>query len=118
MTQGNAAENAPYTTINTEEARQKIEAGTKVIDVRRPEEWDRGHVAEAELLPVEAGIYAFGKALKDLHLPPDEEVIFMCASGHRSSLASEIALLTGLNKVSNLEGGINGWIRHGYPIER
>ena len=28
-----------------------IEAGTRIIDVRQPEEWNRGHIAEAELVP-------------------------------------------------------------------
>lgn len=117
MTQGNPAENTPYTTISAEEARQKIEAGTTLIDVRRPDEWHRGHVAQAKLLTI-AGVYDFGKALKDLQLPPDQEVIFMCAAGQRSAMASEIAALIGLHKVYNLENGINGWIYHGYPVER
>jgi rhodanese-related sulfurtransferase len=116
MTQGNPAENAPYTTISTEEARQKIEAGARLIDVRRPDVWNRGHVAQAELLTI-TGIYDFGKALRDLQLPPDQEVIFMCASGQRSAMASEIAALTGLQKIYNLENGINGWIYRGYPVE-
>ena len=57
---------------------------------------DRGHIAEAELVPLD-GIYIFGKALKDLNLPADEDVIFVCASGQRSAAASEVALLVGLN---------------------
>jgi rhodanese-related sulfurtransferase len=52
-----------------------------------------------------------------LQLPPDQEVIFMCASGQRSAMASEIAALTGLQKIYNLENGINGWIYRGYPVE-
>jgi len=107
----------PYTTIGTDEAKQMIEGGTRIIDVRQPEEWDRGHIAEAELVPLN-GIYGFGKALKELQLPPDEEVIFVCAAGQRSAVASEIALVTGLNKVYNLANGMNGWMNRRYPIER
>ena len=107
----------PYTTIGTDEAKSMIDSGTRVIDVRTPEEWNRGHIAEAELVTID-GIYSFGKALKDLNLPSDEDVIFVCASGQRSSTASEIALLTGLNKVHNLANGMNGWVGRRYPIER
>jgi rhodanese-related sulfurtransferase len=107
----------PYATIGTDQAKQMIESGAHVIDVRRPEEWQRGHIAEAELVTID-GIYSFGKALKDLNLPADEEVIFVCASGQRSSSASEIALLLGLQKVHNLANGMHGWINRGYPIER
>ncbi len=110
-------EDFPYATIGTDEAKKMIEAGTRVIDVRQPDEWDRGHIAEAELVPLN-GIYAFGKALKDLHIPEDEEVIFVCAGGQRSASASEIALVTGLKKVYNLANGMNGWVGRRYPIER
>ncbi len=110
-------EKLPYSTIGTDEAKNMIETGTRVIDVRQPDEWNRGHIAEAELVPLD-GIYTFGKALKELNLPADEDVIFVCASGQRSSTASEIALVTGLNKVYNLANGMNGWMNRRYPVER
>jgi rhodanese-related sulfurtransferase len=107
----------PYTTLGTDEAKRMIEAGAHVIDVRQPEEWNRGHIPEAELVPLN-GIYSFGKALKELNIPPDEDVIFVCAMGQRSASASEIALVAGLNKVYNLANGMNGWVHRRYPIER
>lgn len=110
-------EKLPYSTIGTDEAKNMIEAGTRVIDVRQPDEWNCGHIAEAELIPLD-GIYSFGQALKELSLPVDEDVIFVCASGQRSSVASEIALVTGLNKVYNLANGMNGWVNRRYPVER
>ena len=107
----------PYKTIGTDEAKQMIEAGTRVIDVRQMDEWNRGHIAEATLVPID-GIYSFGKALKELHLPADEAVIFVCASGQRSASASEIALVAGQNNVYNLANGMNGWMMRRYPVER
>src|SRR5438094_9746827 len=91
-------EEFPYTTIGTDQAKGMIEAGAHVIDVRQPDEWNRGHIAEAQLVPLD-GIYVFGKALQELNLSPDEDVIFVCASGQRSAAASEVALVTGLKKV-------------------
>lgn len=110
-------ETFPYKTVGTDEAKRMIESGAHVIDVRQPEEWNRGHIAEAELVPL-SGIYSFGKALKDLNLSADEDVIFVCASGQRSASASEIALVAGLNNVYNLANGMNGWVGRRYPIER
>jgi rhodanese-related sulfurtransferase len=107
----------PYMTIGTDDARRMIEAGARVIDVRQPDEWNRGHIAEAELIPIN-GIYTFGKALKDLNIEENEEVIFVCASGQRSASASEIALVAGLQRVYNLANGMNGWMMRRYPIER
>ena len=108
-------ETFPYQTIGTDEAKKLIEQGTRVIDVRQPEEWQSGHIAQATLVPLN-GIYTFGQALKDLHLADDEEVIFVCHSGQRSATASEIALVTGLKKVYNLANGMSGWINRNYPI--
>lgn len=107
----------PYITIGTDEAKRMLEAGVRVIDVRQPDEWKRGHIPEAELVPLN-GIYSFGKALKDLNVPEDEEIIFVCAMGQRSASASEIALVAGLKKVYNLANGMNGWVARRYPIER
>ena len=107
----------PYGTIGTDDAKRMIESGARVIDVRQPDEWNRGHIVGATLVPIN-GIYTFGKALKDLHIGPDEEVIFVCASGQRSAAAAEIAMVAGLNKVYNLANGMNGWMMRRYPFER
>jgi rhodanese-related sulfurtransferase len=107
----------PYITIGTDEAKRMIEAGAHVIDVRQPEEWNRGHIPQAELVPLN-GIYSLGKALKELNISADEDVIFVCAMGQRSASAAEIALVAGLNKVYNLANGMNGWVNRRYPIER
>lgn len=107
----------PYMTIGTDEAKQMIESGVRVIDVRQPDEWRRGHIPGATLLPINS-IYSFGKALSELNLSSDEDVIFTCAAGQRSAVASEIALLSGLKKVYNLANGMNGWVGRGYLVER
>jgi rhodanese-related sulfurtransferase len=110
-------EDLPYATIGTDQAKTMIESGTRVVDVRRPEEWNRGHIAEAELVTID-GIYTFGKGLQSLNLSQDEDLIFVCASGQRSAMASEIASLVGFKHVYNLANGMNGWVNRGYPIER
>jgi rhodanese-related sulfurtransferase len=110
-------EKPPYTTVGTDEAKRMVDAGARVIDVRQPDEWERGHIPGADLVPLN-GIYAFGNALKQLDLSPEDDVIFVCAMGQRSAVASEIALVTGLNKVYNLANGMNGWLQRRYPTER
>jgi rhodanese-related sulfurtransferase len=114
MTYADEHEAFPYATIGTDEAKRMIEQGTRVIDVRQLDEWQSGHIPQATLLPI-SGIYSFGQALKNLHLPEDEEVIFVCRSGQRSATACEIALVAGLKKVYNLANGMNGWVARNYP---
>lgn len=107
----------PYTTIGTDDAKRMIEAGTRIVDVRMPDEWNYGHISEATLVPIQ-GIYTFGKALQEQQLPLDEDLIFVCASGQRSATASEIASLLGFKKIYNLANGMNGWVNRRYPVER
>jgi rhodanese-related sulfurtransferase len=110
-------ETLPYTTIGTDQAKQMMASGAHVVDVRRSEEWNYGHIAEAELVTID-GIYTFGKGLQDLNLPQDKDIIFVCASGQRSAMACEIAALVGFKRIYNLANGMNGWANRGYPIER
>ena len=107
----------PYTTIGTDEAKSLIDSGVSIVDVRMPDEWNYGHIAQAKLVPIQ-GIYSFGNALREQNLPLDKEVIFVCAAGQRSAMASEIASLLGFKKVYNLARGMNGWANRGYPMER
>lgn len=117
MPDNNQEETYPYTTIGTDDAKHMIEAGTLVIDVRQPDEWYRGHIPRATLIPLN-GIYSFAKALKDLNIPEDEAIIFTCAVGQRSATACEIAMAAGFKKVYNLANGMSGWAGRRYPIER
>lgn len=107
----------PYTPIETDDARRMVEAGVRIIDVRQPEEWNQGHIPEAQLVPINDA-YSFGEVLKGLHLPKNEAVIFICRSGKRSATASEIAYQLGFNQIYNLENGMLGWVEHKYPTER
>ncbi|MBV8694861.1 MAG: rhodanese-like domain-containing protein, partial [Ktedonobacteraceae bacterium] len=60
----------------------------------------------------------FAKGLSTLNIPKDEPLIFTCAMGQRSAMASEIALVSGFTKVYNLANGMNGWVNRRYPVER
>jgi rhodanese-related sulfurtransferase len=51
-------------------------------------------------------------------LPTDKPVIFVCAVGQRSALACEVAASLGFTNIYNLEGGTDGWIKAGKPVER
>lgn len=111
------AADAPYHTIDPDEAQRLIAAGALVVDVRQPDEYGRGHIAGARLMPLD-GIYSFGRAAAAL--PRDVDVIFVCAVGQRSAVASEVALVAGLaaEHVHNLAGGMRMWLGRGRPIER
>ena len=103
----------PFTRISVDEAKEMLAGdNVAVIDVREPHEYDAGHVPNAKLIPV-ATVYA-----RRDELPRDRDVIFVCAVGQRSALACEMAAAVGLTRLYNLEGGTDGWIKAGEPVDK
>jgi len=102
----------PFTRIDVNEAKEMIAKGAAVIDVREPHEYNAGHVPDARLIPV-ATVYA-----RREELPPDNDVIFVCAVGQRSALACEMAAAAGLKRLYNLEGGTDAWVKSGQPVAK
>ena len=81
------------------------------IDVRRPDEYESGHVKGAIFIPVD-------DVLARIHeLPSDKRLFFICAQGVRSGLACEMAAAMGIasEKLFNVEDGTPGWMEKGYP---
>jgi rhodanese-related sulfurtransferase len=107
----------PYADVDATRAQALLAAGAVVIDVRQPDEWQRGHIPGARLIPLD-GIYAFGHTIRDL--PAETDLVFVCEMGQRSAVACEIALVAGYAaaRVHNLTGGMSAWRRLQLPTER
>jgi rhodanese-related sulfurtransferase len=103
----------PFTRITVDEAKQMMaRADVQVIDVREPDEYQRGHVPGAKLIPVST-VFA-----RREELDRDKDLIFVCAVGQRSALACEMAAAVGLTRLYNLEGGTDAWAKAGHNLER
>lgn len=103
----------PFVRIQVEEARKLIDSdAVQVVDVREPEEYARGHIPQAVLVPLGALLDRPRDYLRR------DSLLFVCAVGERSALACEMAAALGFTKVYNLEGGTEGWSSRGYPIEK
>jgi rhodanese-related sulfurtransferase len=95
-------------TISPEALKARIEAGEKIhlVDVREPGEHEQFNIGGI-LLPV-GEIMAMQTEYID-HLK-DEEVIFYCRSGNRSSHACQVAEMMGFAHPVNLTGGMLAWL--------
>jgi len=81
-----------------------------VLDVREPDEWQAGHVAGAQHIPL-------GELRERLsEVPKDRTVLAVCRSGSRSEAATRGLRTLGYT-VENLEGGMTAWKRAGLPLE-
>ena len=84
-------------------AKEAIKVGAKLVDVRTPEEYDAGHLANAINIPVDV----LANRLHDIG-PKDAAVVVYCRSGSRSARAKQILLDAGFARVLDLGSMRNG----------
>jgi rhodanese-related sulfurtransferase len=102
----------PFKRISAAVAKQMIDQGVTVIDVRTPAEFGGGHIPQAQHIPLDSILARPRDVLKQ------DNVIFVCQVGQRSALAAEMAAAVGMKTLYNLEGGTDAWVRAGYPVSR
>jgi len=80
------------------------------LDVREPDEWEAGHIAGAQHIPL-------GELRERLaEVPKGRTILAVCRHGNRSEAATR-GLRTLGYAVENLEGGVTAWKRAGLPLE-
>ena len=95
-----------YSQISQEEAKQMMEKddGHVVLDVRRQDEYDAGHIPGAILIPNESIGTEQPDELPDL----DQVILIYCRSGNRSKQAAQKLFDMGYTNIYEF-GGINDW---------
>ncbi|MCY0880528.1 MAG: rhodanese-like domain-containing protein [Firmicutes bacterium] len=82
-----------------------------LIDVRTAKEFRDGHIQGARSLPL-------GQEEHALQLyAPDQPVILICKTGHRSQAAARTLIDHGFKQVYHLKGGMDQWRQQGYPTK-
>lgn len=80
-----------------------------LLDVREPDEWDAGHIAGSQHIPL-------GQlAARLAEVPRDKVVVCVCRSGGRSARAQRGLLQLGV-EAENLDGGVQAWVRSGHAL--
>ena len=95
-----------YTEIDQETARRMMDAddGHVIVDVRRRDEYDAGHIPDAILIPNETIGCDAPEALPDY----DQVILIYCRSGNRSKQAAQKLASMGYTNVYEF-GGILTW---------
>jgi hydroxyacylglutathione hydrolase len=86
------------------------EHAATVVDVREPLEYAATHIPWSVLIP-QAEL-----ALQLELLPTDTELLLVCRSGARSLRSAQFLKASGYHRVTNLDGGMIGWMEAGHPI--
>lgn len=108
MTNPSSSASEGFARLDAAAVKQKLDAGWQPVwvDVRKAHEWDIVKLERAERFIPHEQVIAEG--LPDL--PLDRPVLLQCKSGRRSGLAAAALIARGHTDVTNLEGGINGWV--------
>lgn len=80
----------------------------QIVDVRTDREWREGHIPGATHIPLDQ----LPGRLSELDRA--KTVAFICHSGARSELATELAAGAGM-EARNIDGGMLAWQRAGLP---
>ena len=104
--EGGSMEKGSYTQIDQETAKEMMlrDAGHVIVDVRRQDEYDAGHIPGAILIPNESIGTERPEQLPNL----DQIILVYCRSGNRSKQAAQKLFDMGYTNVYEF-GGINTW---------
>jgi len=102
-------------TISAADARTLIETtpDLTIIDVRRPDEYEAGHIPGAINIDLSS---SFAETVGELDR--DDPYLIYCLSGARGASALRIMEDLGFSHVYNIDGGISAWQRAGGSVIR
>ena len=96
--------------IDVSELRARLaeDPSLQLVDVRRPPEYQSGHIERAVSVPL-------GELAKRAGaLDPSRPLAVICASGYRSSTATSVLERLGFSRATNVVGGMNAWNAAGF----
>jgi len=96
--------------VSRAEARQMLEKGAQLVDVRVDHEWETGHLPGAVHIPLAELPARVGEVDKD------RPVILYCRGGNRSTMATVALTEVGYDAAKLTEGAV-GWEEEGLPFE-
>lgn len=113
----------PFASIVSATLQAKLERGIKLIDIRRPEEWQQTGVVEGSIKAT--AFNAEGRFLESFvekleqTVQPGEEFVVICRTGNRTAaLSNWLATKGGYKNVLNHRNGITDWIAEGLPVDK
>jgi len=96
--------------ISRAEAREMLEKGAQLVDVRADHEWEAGHLPGAVHIPLDQ------LSQRAAEIDKDRPVILYCRGGNRSAMATTALAEAGYDAAKLSEGAV-GWEEEELPFE-
>lgn len=90
-------------TVDELDRRRREGADLAVVDVRRPMEWQAGHIASAQHVPLNE------LPRRGSEIDRNAPAALICAGGYRSSIATSVLERQGFRRLTNVIGGMAAW---------
>lgn len=88
--------------------------GIRLLDVRTPGEYESVHIRGAYNVPLDT----LDEHGPEIRAHVDQPLVLICQSGQRARKAEAALKNAGMPNLHVLEGGVNGWIAAGKPVQR
>jgi rhodanese-related sulfurtransferase len=99
------------THVSAADAVRLINKGALVVDVRKPEEFQTGHIVNARNVPVERVQQG-----DEINKKKDKILLAVCADGSTSGRAAGHLRKSGYENAFSLKGGLAGWRADNLPL--
>lgn len=99
--------------LTTSGLSQQVNAGAKLIDLRRQDDFRAGHIAGAKNFPFESA-----KDNPQTLGDKDEALVLYCYTGTSSATMVGKLRKLGYSNVSHLRGGMNAWLTDSLPVTK
>ena len=99
--------------ISVAEARERIEHGAVLIDVREDNEFEAGHASGA----IHLGRGIIERDIVGKFPDKNQELVLYCGGGYRSAMAAENLQKMGYTNVLSMAGGWTAWTEADAPTE-
>jgi rhodanese-related sulfurtransferase len=96
--------------LSPEQAKELVESGAALVDVREDYEYEAGHIAGSRHV-----VFSELTAAAD-SIDRDRPVVFYCRVGNRSGVAKEAFRAAGYD-ARHMAGGLVAWDEAGMPLE-
>ena len=90
------------------------EPRVRLLDVRTPGEFESTHIRGAYNVPLDT----LGEHAAEIRAAVADPVVLVCQSGARARRAEDALRSAGMPNLHVLDGGVNGWVAAGLPVER
>lgn len=86
----------------------------RLLDVRTAAEFETIHIPGAHHVPLDA----LAGYAHQLSAEAEVPLVLVCRSGQRARKAATVLKSAGLTRLHLLDGGVNGWVAAGLPVQR